>query len=189
MVAGYGFLAVFAAGLALRNIEVRENRERPIEEVRNAAQAGANAEIAADPREVPIFMTQAVLEFNEQLERIGEVAVVVLVGGLLAGFVPPPAALVWFLPLLFLVIRPLAVWFGLLGEPLTRLQLALTGWFGIRGIGSIYYLMYAIAHGLEADLSRTLTGIVVWTVAVSVLVHGLSVTPLMNFYGQLQKRG
>jgi len=55
-------------------------------------------------------------------------------------------------------------------------------------IGSIYYLIYAIAHSLDADLARSLPGLVVWTVAVSVLVHGISVTPLMNLHDRLQKR-
>jgi hypothetical protein len=45
-------------------------------------------------------MAQAILTFNEQLERIGEVGVVVLVGGMLTlGMVPPEA--LWFIPLLF----------------------------------------------------------------------------------------
>ena len=59
---------------------------------------------------------------------------------------------------------------------------ALIGWFGIRGIGSIYYLMYAIDHGLPPDLARPLVALTLTTVAVSIVVHGISVTPLMNRY-------
>jgi NhaP-type Na+/H+ or K+/H+ antiporter len=55
-------------------------------------------------------------------------------------------------------------------------------WFGIRGIGSLYYLTYAIVHGLEEETARDLTAIVLVTIAVSVAVHGISVTPLMRRY-------
>jgi NhaP-type Na+/H+ and K+/H+ antiporter len=82
------------------------------------------------------------------LERIGEVGVVVLVGGMLTLRMVPIEAL-WFIPLLFFVIRPLAVLLGLLGARASRVQRGLISWFGIRGIGSLYYLMYAITHDLH----------------------------------------
>jgi NhaP-type Na+/H+ or K+/H+ antiporter len=178
----YGFLAVFAAGLALRRIE-REHmgEEKPPEEVLGATEPGQEMEIATDPEKAPAYMTQAVLGFNEHMERIGEVGVVVLLGGMLSLQYLPFEAL-WFVPLLFLVIRPLAVWFGLLGSGVSSLQRRLTSWFGIRGIGSIYYLMYAIQHGIPDDIAQRLTALTLTTVAVSVVVHGISVTPLMSFY-------
>ena len=62
----------------------------------------------------------------------------------------PPDA-VWFVLLLFLLARPAAVWLGLLGATsVSRDQRILISWFGIRGVGSIFYLMYAINHGLPA---------------------------------------
>ena len=77
----------------------------------------------------------------------------VVLGVLLASQPFPPEAL-WFVPLLFLVIRPLSVSPGSLGTPATRGQRVLIGWFGIRGIGSLYYLMYAITHGLPRALAE-----------------------------------
>ena len=53
-------------------------------------------------------------------------------------------------------------------------------WFGIRGIGSLYYLCYALHHGLPPDLAPRLTALTLAVVAVSIVVHGLSVTPLMT---------
>lgn len=183
----YGFLAVFAAGLALRRIEMLSSGDKPPEEVMAMTQAVEKEEVATDPEKAPAYMAEAVLGFNEQLERIGEVAVVVLVGGLLTWELLPTAAL-WFVPLLFLVIRPISVEVGLLGSSATRLQRRMMSWFGIRGIGSIYYLMYAIHHGVPEDAAQQLLALVLTVVAVSVVVHGLSVTPLMGLYGKLMSR-
>jgi NhaP-type Na+/H+ or K+/H+ antiporter len=179
----YGFLAVFAAGLALRRIE-RQHTELAGETdpTVTAAAAGEEEEkVATDPERAPAYMAQAVLGFNEQLERIGEVVVVTLLGAMLS-----LQTLTWqtavFIALLLLVLRPVAVTLGLLGSGLSPQQRRLTAWFGIRGIGSVYYLTYAIEHGLPEELARTLSGIVLATVAVSVVVHGISVTPLMRSY-------
>jgi NhaP-type Na+/H+ or K+/H+ antiporter len=182
LVLGYGFLAVFAAGLALRRIERTEaGGDKPPQEVLEAA-ASADAEsLATDPEKAPAYMAQAALGFTEQLERIGEAAVVVLLGGMLsADFLPREA--IWFLPLLFFVIRPAAVYAGTVGAGTTPAQRRLIAWFGIRGIGSVYYLTYAMQHGLPETLGRTLAALVLAAVAVSAVVHGISVTPLMRRY-------
>lgn len=184
---GYGFLAVFAAGLALRRVEERasehgrDQASRPPADVVLGAAAGRQDEIATDVATAPAYMAQAALGVTEQLERIGEAAVVLLVGGMLA-FPYLTRDALWFAPLLFLVIRPLAV---LVGTPMPnapRIQRALVMWFGIRGIGSMYYLMYAITHGLPDVLAHRLTALTLATVACSVVVHGISVTPLMRRY-------
>ena len=143
--------------------------------------AGADEEKATHPEKAAVYMAESVLGFNEQLERILEVGMVVLLGGMLS-FRTFPAEALWFVPLLLLVIRPTAVVLGLLGSRVSTYQRTLIGWFGIRGIGSIYYLMYAIGHGLPSRLARPLVGLTLSTVAVSIVVHGISVTPLMNRY-------
>jgi sodium/hydrogen antiporter len=179
----YGFLAVFAAGLALRMIEQRAlgEDESPEDVVVHASAHSEVEEIATDPEVAPAFMAQSVLGFTEQLERIGEVVVMLMVGTMLSLETIPAAAL-WFVPLLLLVIRPVAAGIGTIGSGTTRLQGAFIGWFGIRGIGSIYYLMYAIEHGLDEDYARLLTGLTLAAVVTSVIVHGISVTPLMRRY-------
>jgi NhaP-type Na+/H+ or K+/H+ antiporter len=126
-------------------------------------------------------MAQTVLAFTEQLERIGEVAVMLLIGAMLSLDAIPPEAL-WFVPLLVLVIRPVAVNLGMVGSAISPVQRAFISWFGIRGIGSIYYLMYAIVHGVPEQLASWLTGMTLAVVTTSVIVHGISVTPLMRHY-------
>lgn len=192
----YGFLAVFAAGAAIRRIERRHTEAEPSpkngqgaeahdtgNQKGQSSEAGVPGEMASDPEQAPAHMAQAVLAFNIQLERIGEVGIVVLVGGMLTtGYLPFEA--IWFIPLLLLVIRPVSVWLGLFRSATSTLQRNLIGWFGIRGVGSIYYLMYAINHGLAPELSEKLTAMTLTVVAVSVVAHGISVTPLMNRYSK-----
>jgi len=90
--------------------------------------------------------------------------------------------------LLFLVIRPASVWLGLLGAPVSRDQRAMIAWFGIRGIGSIYYLMYAIEHGLPRPLAEEIVAITLAVVTVSIVLHGISVRPIMHFYWKRKLR-
>jgi sodium/hydrogen antiporter len=183
----YGFLAVFMAGLALRHVEMRASGTEPPADVLAAAQAGAADEIATCRETAHAYMVQAVLGFNEQLERIGAAGVVVIVGGLLSFQYLTPEAF-WFVPALLLLVRPTAVGFGLLGSGTLPIQRRLIAWFGIRGLGSLYYLMFAIQHGLPPHLASRLTGLTLTTIAVSVVVHGLSVTPLMEFYERQMER-
>ncbi|MEO7151733.1 MAG: cation:proton antiporter [Burkholderiaceae bacterium] len=205
----YGFLAVFAAGLALRRIN--EPRPEVAAASTSAAAApgavgeGAVADVAlADaealsvaaldpgpnpqgshpaitPAQAPVVMMLAVERFNAQLERFAEVFIVLAIGALLMRVEWRPE-LLWFVPLLFLVIRPAAVWIGLRGTQVRGKQRALMGWFGIRGIGSIYYLMYVISHGLEPRLAQTMLSFTIGVVVASIVAHGISVTPLMKRY-------
>lgn len=180
----YGFLAVFAAGLAFRRVELLETDDALPEPAGRAHDEAAELELATDPVHAPKQLAQAVLGFNEQLERIGEVVVVVLVGAMLGTIVSPPGA--WLLvALILMVVRPVSVHLGLLGRRGTSaVQRRLIAWFGIRGIGSVYYLAYAIEHGLPPDLVAPLAALTLLTVAVSVVIHGMSVTPLMRVYGR-----
>ena len=115
------------------------------------------------------------------MERISELAVVLLVGALLP-FAHLPIAALGLLATLFLVIRPISVWLGLLGAPISGDQRFMMAWFGIRGIGSIYYLMYAINHGLPQPLVEPIVAITLAAVTVSIVLHGMSVRPIMHFY-------
>ncbi|MBA2964049.1 MULTISPECIES: cation:proton antiporter [Ramlibacter] len=189
----YGFLAVFAAGVALRRL-VQEQGESPASTQRAVEQAAATPDrhvadkMAVDRRHAPAFMAHAVLGFNQQLERIGEVAVVVTIGSLLWAVEWQPAAW-WFVPLLLLVIRPLSVALGLAGARVGHTRRLLLGWFGIRGIGSLYYLAYAINHGLDPQLAARLSGLTLAVVVASIVLHGVSVTPLMAAYERRSRRG
>ena len=131
-------------------------------------------------------MMESVERFNAQLERLAEVTVVLVVGALLS-VVDFGTEVLWFVPVLLLVIRPLAVYAGLVGAKVERSQRRLIAWFGIRGIGSIYYLMYAITHDLHPVIAQRLLAITLAVVVASVLLHGVSVTPLMRRYEARRK--
>jgi NhaP-type Na+/H+ or K+/H+ antiporter len=105
---------------------------------------------------------------------------VVLVGILLATHWDPravPLAL-----LLFGVVRPAATHLLLAGTPTRSSQRWLMGWFGIRGIGSLYYLSYAVSHGISPQAAADLAGLTISTVALSILIHGMSASPLLTRY-------
>ena len=188
----YGFLAVFAAGLALRRIDgdgkYAQTPEKPQEialDIEMAAPATALA-AAPNPQAPAPQMMKAVQRFNSQLEHFVEVAIVLALGILLVT-VKFDSAMLWFVPLLFLVVRPVAVTIGLIGCGIKPAQRRLMGWFGIRGIGSLYYLLYAINHGVEPKLAEQLLSITAAVVVASIVAHGVSVTPLMQRYEARKK--
>lgn len=182
LIHAYGFLAVFAAGLAVRRIERRHTGdEEPPPSVRAASEAADAEDAATDPDVAPAYMAQAVLGFSEQLERIGTVGVGLVVGSMLLPDRLPPEVL-WFAPVLFLLIRPMAVAPVVLVSDLTELQRRMITWFGIRGIGSIYYLSFAVARGVPEAEARMLMGITLWVVAMSIVLHGVSLRPLIRHY-------
>ena len=187
LVSTYAFLAAFAAGLALRAEERRESGSEAAADVEAQAREGEQEEVAVGSHTAPAYMASAVLGFSEQLERIGAVALVVLVGALLHRAEWSPEALL-FVGAVILVIRPLAVWLGMAGSSTSGLQRGLLAWFGVRGIGSVYYLMFAETHDLYDGFTERLLGLVLTTIAVSIVVHGLSVTPIMRWY-QRRARG
>jgi sodium/hydrogen antiporter len=156
-----GFLAVFAAALALRRAD----------------------DIHADSRRTTDKspLTPSMLGVNEQLERIVEVAIVLLVGAMIStGYWSTAGLMVG--AILFVVIRPLSVWLGVLGMPRTQAPRRLLGWFGIRGIGSVYYAVYVVSHEIDYRVAEQLLSCVFTVIAASIVVHGISAAPLMEVY-------
>ena len=109
-----------------------------------------------------------------------------MVGAMLA-YAPPLPAVWWFVPVVLVVLRPLAVVVSLPGEGMSPSQQAMVGWFGIRGIGSVYYLLFALRHGIEPSIAETLVSLTLWTVAASIVAHGLTAQPLMRRYLGLRR--
>ncbi len=178
----YGFLAVFAAGVGLRAAErAATGADHTDKAVIDAIAGEASKASLTDPKVAAAYFTGELLTMNEQLERILEVALVLILGAVLLVVGLAPDAW-WFAPLLFLGIRPLAALPLLATRRFNALEFSLVAWFGIRGIGSLYYLMYAIEHGLPDDLARTLVSLTLTIIALSILVHGVSVTPLLQRY-------
>lgn len=176
-----GFLAVFAAGLALQRVRERpRSGSRPLPAATDS-QGHSYETLATHSHHASATMRDSVRGFNEQLEKLAELALVLVVGAMLAYAKPLPAVW-WFVPLLLGVLRPLSVLAATLGERLTRSQRLLIGWFGMRGIGSVFYLLLALHLGLVGRVADVLVSLTLWTVAASVIVHGLTAQPLMQRY-------
>lgn len=152
---GYGFLAVFVAGVTVR-------RNRSMQPDKKASQ----------------------LHFTGLLERLLEIGTILLVGVLLRWeplVTYGGQALLIAFALIFLI-RPIATWISTMGDQLRPATRLLFGWFGIRGVGSLYYMSYALSEGLPEDLAAQISWITLFTVALSVVIHGISATPLMHWY-------
>ena len=152
VVGGYGFLAVFAAGLGFRRYE-RDH------EVNRRVHDGA-----------------------EMVEKFGELALILLVGSLvtLEGLEAPGLTGWALVPLLILLIRPVSVLLALFGSTIDPpSERSFVAWFGVRGIGSLYYAAVIVGSGVlaEAEALR-LFWTVVGCVIVSVVVHGVSSSPV-----------
>ena len=184
LVHAWGFLAVFFAAVALRQTELMMAGAPKDQEGLLEPDTG-KSQVALDsaPGEAPITVSTESLVFKEHLERLSELTLVVLLGGMIS-LQEISWQAVFMAAFLFFIARPAAVFLGLAGSGTpVRLQ-AMTAWFGIRGIGSIYYLVFAIEAGLPPDLAAQLTNIVLFTIMLSIVVHGLSVKPLMNFWSR-----
>ncbi len=148
----YGFLAVFCGGLAFRRYE-RDH------ELNGRVHEGA-----------------------EIVEKFGELAVVLLLGSLLTfEGLGAPGLGGWALAVVLVVaIRPLAANLALLGSPMDRPgERAFVAWFGVRGVGTLYYVAVVAGLGVLAEEEASQ---VTWTaiacVILSIVVHGVTAGPL-----------
>ena len=177
----WGFLAVFFAAVALRQTERRLSGGQ--EDVQERLRFDRDAESAEG--EAGATSAQAVSEesliFKEHLERLSELMLILLIGGTLFAnsWSWRAVALAFFL---FVIARPISVLIGLAGTRTSWKIRGLAGWFGVRGIGSLYYLMYSIQHGLPEKLALELIHLTLIVVALSIVCHGISVKPMMEKY-------
>lgn len=150
LVHGYGFIAVFIAAVTLR----------------------------ASHRSHDFHLAMA--EFSEQLERLLMVFVMMIFGGALASGLLAPLG--WRDVLvglsIVLVVRPVVGWISLLGLPEPRSTRALVAFFGVRGIGTFYYIAFAMTR-VRFDEQPRLVALASFVVLASVIVHGVTSTPLM----------
>jgi len=187
LVDAWGFLAVFFAAVALRQTEIKlagAGQDYPERPPTDSIELGiSNASPANEP--TPTVSGRSLI-FKEHLERLSELILILLLGGtlFLDSWSWRAAGLALFL---FMVARPVSVLAGLLGTRTSWPIRGMVGWFGVRGIGSLYYLMYAIQHGLPEKLSLELIQLTLITVSLSILVHGTSVKPLMSRFWRHRK--
>lgn len=181
MIDAWGFLGVFVAAISLRQSELKLASLNAFNAPTNSLEATPDASTPPIPPKLRLSaqVSEGSLMFKEPLERLSELMLVLMLGGMLFldswSFRAVGLALT-----LFIVIRPISVFIGLFGTGAPfRLQ-ALVGWFGVRGIGSIYYLMFAIAFGLPEELALELIHITLVVVVLSIVLHGLTVNPMMS---------
>src|SRR3990167_4338180 len=171
-IGGWGFLATFAAGLGLRHAEVTasQGHEQPAEKRTSNSMTREEGQTHGD------------IEFGEDKDEHPKVAA----GALLYQHWDWRA-----LPLglaLFCVARPGMVLLLIGGRLMPPSHRLLIGWFGIRGIGSLYYLSYAINKDLPATVAQTASDLVLSVVAMSIILHGLTSQPLLDYYERLKPR-
>ena len=154
VVNGYGFLAVFVAGIVVQRSY--HDPEKPLSQ----------------------------LHFTERIEKLMEVGTILILGSLLRleALVAHSSYALLIAGLLIFFIRPVGAWISTIGSRLHPASRLLCGWFGIRGVGSIYYLTYAFGHGLKGEIGEKIAWITFTTIVISVIVHGISATPLMTWY-------
>lgn len=184
-----GFLATFAAGVGLRRAELRVTRCFPLEDLPEE-QRYLPAEVMVNPnqrirqsggsmvRSVGLVIGDA-LSFGDTVERLLAAALMVVLGITLAHHWDPAG--VGMALLLFIVIRPLAVWLTTWRCEMPRARRLLIGWLGIRGIGSINYIAFAWVHGMQGKDAQQMVNMALTIVVCSVVIHGITVTPLLNW--------
>jgi len=151
LVGGYGFLAVFVAALAIR---------------------AAEREHAYHDR---------LHDFVDQAERLLLMVLLVLFGGAIAGGLLAPLG--WagaaMAAICVLLVRPLTAMLALAGAPGPMRERAAIAFFGMRGMGSFYYLAHA-AVAVALPASDTLWAVLGATVLLSIVLHGVTATPAMR---------
>ena len=140
---GYGFLAVFVAAVTLRRYEIDHEYHEVLH------------------------------DFAETLERLASVVFLLLLGGSAVdgalGALSPAGVGVAVAAIV--VVRPVAGWVGLLGSPTDRPTRAALAFFGIRGMGTVYYLAHAVTEEAFPD-AREVWAIAILTILLSIVIHG-----------------
>lgn len=156
---GYGFIAVFVCACAMRASERHHGYHGVLH------------------------------KFVEQIERLLTVAVVVLLGGAVSrglfeklGWVEVTVALA-----VILIIRPVAGWIALTPGKTGPRERSVISFFGVRGVGSLFYIAYALQEGHFPDGDR-LWAIVSLVVVASIVIHGIAATPVMSVLDRRRKR-
>jgi NhaP-type Na+/H+ or K+/H+ antiporter len=183
------FLAAFAAGVGLRHTEWRVVSRHPHPDVENdTKEIHPPAEMLVNPNQrdeiameepsatIGLVVSDA-LSFGDTLERLLAVGMVLVVGIACSGAWSSDGAAM--AALLFVLIRPLSVWIATIGTRMPPVRRWLAGWLGIRGIGSLNYLGYALTHGVSAAFAPRLNAMVTTLVVLSIVVHGASCQPLL----------
>ncbi|EAQ05053.1 Na+/H+ antiporter, CPA1 family protein [Pseudooceanicola batsensis HTCC2597] len=145
LVEGYGFVAVTVMGLSLRRIEQEDRFHRKLHDFCEAIEHALTAGLlVALGTMLPLLLADL---------ELSHVAMALI---------------------LLFVIRPLSGWVALAGLRMPSADRAIVSVYGVRGIGSIYYLCYAGSH-IEFVDEHSLWSLVALVILASTLLHGFSV--------------
>jgi NhaP-type Na+/H+ or K+/H+ antiporter len=153
LVHGYGFVAVFVSALTLRSVE-------------------RGSEFHGELH-----------DFGEQIERMLTMVLLVCFGSVLAEgtlLAHVNWRVVGVAIVVLMLVRPILAWMSLLGCPRPQAEKVIVSVFGIRGIGSIYYLAYASGRASFPGI-ETVWSTVFLIILLSILLHGVAVTPVMRW--------
>lgn len=157
LVGGYGFLAVFVAAATIRRSELKHEYH------------------------------EAMHNFVDQIERLVTAVLLILFGGAISTGVL--SALEWpdvvVAVAVIVLVRPIIGWLSLFGTEAGRLERRAIAFFGIRGVGSFYYLAHAV-NQVGFTSGDRLWAIVSMVVIISVVVHGVTATPAMRRLDELR---
>lgn len=148
---GYGFIAVFICAITLRHFEKEHHYHDKLH------------------------------SFTDQIERLLLCLLLIIFGGTLAMGVLDPITgkMVLFAGVFLLIIRPVFGWLALASVKIKNRERLAIGFFGIRGMGSIFYLAFAFSK-FDFDHHDELWAVVSLTILFSILIHGLTATPVME---------
>ncbi|WP_231459933.1 MULTISPECIES: sodium:proton antiporter [unclassified Pedobacter] len=147
----YGFISVFIAGLTLRHYEKGHDYHQQLH------------------------------SFTDQMERMLLAVLLIFFGGSLVGGILAPLTLTMAIVALafIILVRPATVYLSLLGSSIALKEKLAISFFGIRGMGSIYYLAFAFGE-INFEQQDELWAIVAFTILISIVLHGLTATPVMK---------
>ena len=152
---GYGFLAVFVAGLTIRHVE--------------EGYAGEE-------------LKYRLHDFVSEVERLLLAVFLVVFGGsIFNGLLHDLGWAPWaFAALFILAIRPAAGWLGLAGCAMSARERLAVSFLGIRGIGTLFYLAWAF---LQADFPMRdfLQQVIGAVILLSLLAHGLTARTVLSW--------
>lgn len=164
----YGFVAAFVAGVVFRRFEI--------------ASDGPSDEHSNDQSEKPQASAVEIITFNDNLEKVGEFVCIIVLGTCLSLHQFTVPNILFALAVMF-VVRPLSVFLSFTN--LNLRQKSLVAWFGVRGVGSLFYLAFAIHHISKLSDTRflePLINLVFVVITLSIFIHGASSAPLMKYY-------
>jgi len=152
MLFGYGFIAVFVTALSLRHYEKGHDYHNDLH------------------------------SFTDQAERLLVAVLLILFGGAIKSGILAPLdwPMVLFTLLFLFLIRPLAGMLSLRGEKLHSYETLAVSFFGIRGMGTVFYLAYAF-QSIYFNNQDKLWAIVAFAILISIVIHGLTATRVMKY--------